>query len=740
VVRAICLAALSALLIATPGAAAATSLREPLRDKPGGFLTRPSDERPVTVALEYVRAHPKTFGLDDGDIGGLRLASAYRSGAGTVHLQWEQVYRGIPVFGPGLRANVAADGRLINVGEGAVPDPGVTSVRPRLPKPAADASLTLFNGNRLAWRFLRRADATHVYDTVVDANTGERLYRANKVREATFRVFDNYPSAPAGGDPSDVTRNGWLTSSTALSGPNAHVYSDENGSIEDYPYPPGGPDPSTEIPPSAPDQWLYSQVTQGSASPGPSCPLAGCTWDSFDGTPAWDANREQAGTQLFYFVNTFHDWLRDAPGVGFSAASGNHEGSDPVQAQVDDGAALPEPGSCNEHRNNAYVLPIADGTPMLMQFLLWSGNCISGFNDVNPADDAYVVYHEYTHGMSNRLVTYSDGTPGLDAEQSWSMDEGLADWYALDYLVSHALWADPATAGDLAVGEYENTDLRSQPIDCPVGAAAAICPGWGTAGSGGYTYGDFAKVFPLGWEPHADGEIWVETLWDLRAAMLAAHPSDGLTRTRAVVTDAMRLVGSNPSFLDMRNGILTAASLRGYGDGALIWRVFAARGMGAGATTNGPRDLNPHEDFTVPQPPPAPPTPPPGDFTKPRLSSSSMLRRSFKVGVRSAFKFTLSEVATVQISLARAQSGRRVRGRCRPASRKLRKRPRCTRYVATGSIVKKNMSAGKHSVAFAGRLRGRALKPGSYRATIRATDPTGNRARAATLTFRIIRR
>ena len=64
----------------------------------------------------------------------------------------------------------------------------------------------------------------------------------------------------------------------------------------------------------------------------------GCTWSNFDNSLSWTVNRRQAGTQLFYFVNRYHDHLRDAPGVGFNAASGNFEAGDRVIAQVDDGA------------------------------------------------------------------------------------------------------------------------------------------------------------------------------------------------------------------------------------------------------------------------------------------------------------------------------------------------------------------------------------------------------------------
>ena len=779
---------LCAALLAAPVATASAPVREPLRAKPGGFLTAPNDERPVTVALDYVRGHPRTFELDSNDIAGLRLTRAYRSGGGDVHLQWEQVYRGIPVFGSGLRANVAADGQLINVGEGALPDPGVSSIEPRLSaldallaaartagaaiapgRPSAPkgseratnftsgdrASLTLFDGDRLAWRVLLHADSTHVYDTVVDASSGKSLYRVNMVKEAADDafVFENYPGASVGGDQVTRSLTPWLNEPgrTRLIGPYAHVYSDDDDDIDGDPatVPEGIVQPGDEIPPSAvvPSVWTYPQVASAatSAGAGQRCPAAGCTWDSFDATPpnfSWTVNRNQAGTQLFYYVNRFHDYLRDASGIGFNAASGAYEGPDAVQAQVDDGAATGAGGfpDCN-HLDNAYAIPVPEPQPLLLQVYLWSSGCpgAAGFNDVNPADDAYIIDHEYTHGMTNRLVTDAGGYPALNASQSWAMDEASADWYSLDFLVQRGFQSDTAAPGELKAGVYENTALRSQPFDCPVGVASSACPGGGSAGSGGYTYGDYGKVYAGGVEPHADGEIWMETLWDLRTRMLAVHPADGVTRTRALVTDALRNAPANPSFLDMRNQIVTANTLRGYGDAALIWSVFAARGMGRYATTVGADDPSPHEDFSVPPAVPVPPKPPVVDTTRPKLSRASMLRKRFKIGARSAFRFSLSEVATVEIALARSESGRRLKGRCRPATRKLRKRPRCTRHVAAGSLVKINMAPGAHRIRFAGKLRGHALRAGTYRATVRATDPSGNRSRVAVLSFKLTR-
>ncbi len=48
---------------------------------------------------------------------------------------------------------------------------------------------------------------------------------------------------------------------------------------------------------------------------------------------------------------------------------------------------------------------------------------------------------------------------------------------------------------------------------------------------------------------HAAGEIWGQTLWDLRARL-------GSKLTERLVTRAMELSPANPSFLDMRNAIV----------------------------------------------------------------------------------------------------------------------------------------------------------------------------------------
>jgi hypothetical protein len=47
---------------------------------------------------------------------------------------------------------------------------------------------------------------------------------------------------------------------------------------------------------------------------------------------------------------------------------------------------------------------------------------------------------------------------------------------------------------------------------------------------------------------------------------------------------------------------------------------------------------------------------------------------------------------------------------------------------------------GANAVAFTGRTATRRLAPGAYRATVVATDPAGNRSKAVSVAFIVVRR
>ena len=143
----------------------------------------------------------------------------------------------------------------------------------------------------------------------------------------------------------------------------------------------------------------------------------------------------------------------------------------------------------------------------------------------------------------------------------------------------------------------------------------------------------------------------------------------------------------------------------------------------------------------------------PRDTTRPRLTSVSLTRKRFRVGpkatavaaatrrspIGTTVRYTLSETATVRMVIARRESGRRVGSSCRKATRALRKRKRCTRFVARGTL-RRASRAGANRVAFSGRIGRRALPRGTYRMTLTATDPAGNRSAARTLRFTVLKR
>jgi hypothetical protein len=145
---------------------------------------------------------------------------------------------------------------------------------------------------------------------------------------------------------------------------------------------------------------------------------------------------------------------------------------------------------------------------------------------------------------------------------------------------------------------------------------------------------------------------------------------------------------------------------------------------------------------------PTPPTPVAGDVP-PRFISATITRRLFRVAPRptainaavprgTTFRYRLSEAARVTILIERVRPGRRVGRRCVRPTRANRRRPRCTRYVLTGTLTRRSR-AGQNTVAFSGRIGRRALSPGSYRATLQALDSARQRSRLVRLSFRVVR-
>lgn len=104
----------------------------------------------------------------------------------------------------------------------------------------------------------------------------------------------------------------------------------------------------------------------------------------------------------------------------------------------------------------------------------------------------------------------------------------------------------------------------------------------------------------------------------------------------------------------------------------------------------------------------------------------------------SSLRFTLSEAATTTIVIARAAPGRRVGKRCRKPKPSNKRRSRCRRFLKI-STLRRNGFQGANAVAFSGRIAGRKLAAGRYRARLTARDPAGNASKPAAARFEIVR-
>ncbi len=165
------------------------------------------------------------------------------------------------------------------------------------------------------------------------------------------------------------------------------------------------------------------------------------------------------------------------------------------------------------------------------------------FSPTNVGDEADTVYHEYTHGLSNRLVVDVQDRSTLGFVQAGAMGEGWSDWYAMDYLVRKGLAPDRPHRTDVVIFPYDGKGVkvdRTEPMDCKVGRPSTLCTGGATNHGGGYTYRDYGKVVGSP-EVHGDSEIWSQTLWSMRHSLGlhevrgTGHPGHGARAVQPVV-------------------------------------------------------------------------------------------------------------------------------------------------------------------------------------------------------------
>jgi hypothetical protein len=179
------------------------------------------------------------------------------------------------------------------------------------------------------------------------------------------------------------------------------------------------------------------------------------------------------------------------------------------------------------------------------------------------------------------------------------------------------------------------------------------------------------------------------------------------------------------------------------GTGPTLSASFATGGAHAvGLTVADPTGRKASAGHTVtvsaPAAPPAPSDPPApaADTTAPVVSGLLARPARVRSGRPIGFRFELDEAGAVSVEIQRARPGRREHGACARPSRRNRGGRRCTRFVHVTTMAAAG-AAGANQVRFSGRLRGRALAAGHYRAVVRVTDAGGNRSLARRAPFTV---
>jgi hypothetical protein len=135
----------------------------------------------------------------------------------------------------------------------------------------------------------------------------------------------------------------------------------------------------------------------------------------------------------------------------------------------------------------------------------------------------------------------------------------------------------------------------------------------------------------------------------------------------------------------------------------------------------------PSDQPTLGDQPVLPPAGPGPDRQAPLVAGFTTVHKSFAIGrARTAvsarifrgtvFRYTLSEAASVVVSIQRVRTGKQV-----------------------GKLIRSGKTAA-NSIRFSGRIGRRGLKPGRYRAVIKATDAAGNRSAPKSASFRVVAR
>ena len=528
---------------------------------------------PAVAATDFVAAYHDVFQLDARDVADFVVAGVdVERHLGMRHVTLQRMFRGTPVFQGALAIHMdGANGVFRAVGDEFYRIAEPTNRQLLSPTDAALAAGRAFglmlsptlasiegirttftstrsndpivveprifqvsaNDNRFAYQaqipWLDDNKQQQYQLVVIDAQDGSLLFTYNLVNTFTGRVF-NANAQPTANQSTDtrtvvsfdgnpaLSPNGWVGTARNTGGNNAVAATDLNG-----------------------DNTVGANETQ---------PVADAN-NSFDfpysATQSASNFRAAAVANAFFLVNDYHDRTY---ALGFTEASRNFQTNnfgkggaqnDAVNVDAQDGSGT----------NNANFATPADGLPPRMQMFMFNSKNGAGGVTQDGDFDPSVIYHENTHGLSNRLVGGGAGAC-LGGTQSGGMGEGWGDFMGSSFL------------NNPVVGAYVTGNATRGVRQAPMNNSP-------------FTYANIKDGTMT--EVHNAGEIWAATLWDARTRV-------GKTVIEQLVVSGMKLTPCNPTMLQARDAIIQAdANINAGANRCKLWTAFAGRQMGTGASS-----------------------------------------------------------------------------------------------------------------------------------------------------------
>jgi extracellular elastinolytic metalloproteinase len=583
------------------------------------YTSGPTPGDPRTIARDHLRTHRGELGLEELDLEDALERQVETRRHRTTHIYLRQRVRGLEVEGADLGLSVDRRGRTFARWSRFVSGAArkIDEIRPKLSardalgRAAALLSLgsaapnavlrrtggvaqgIVFEGGaisrdeipaklvyqpdepdrnvlRLAWDLvIRTPDGRHWWSLRIDATRGTLLEQVDWISRESYNVYPLPIGSPSHGArsvvvmPPDPTASpfGWHdldgiagADLTITLGNNAQAQEDVGGDDGAGFRPDGGAELVFDFPIDLGQQPSTYQSA--------------------------------AISNVFYWNNIAHDIFYQ---YGFDEASGNFQSNnygrggaalDPVRADSQDAAGL----------NGAQFGTPPDGMAPRMELFLWSGTPMR-----DSSLDSGIIVHEYGHGVTHRLTGGPGNVSCLDAGQSEGMAEGWSDFFGLVFT---------STAAD--------TSGTSRPVGTYVLAQAPTGPGIRTQpystnlAVNDLTLGDMTSQ-P---RPHGVGEVWTSALWEVYWELVDAYGFDedlysgsgGNNLAMQLVVDALKLQECDPTFIEARDAVFLADLNANASDNeCFLWRAFAKRGFGAGASVNpNPNIFAASESFGVP--------------------------------------------------------------------------------------------------------------------------------------------